>query len=348
MARIGVLSNPNSGKNRRRPWRARELAEAAGVHGLVRQTKDTDELTCVLEEFFDAGCEYWLCDGGDGTLHWMLSEGDRIARRRGVSLPQVLPANGGSIDFVAHKAGIRGQATDLLAKLAEDLDRDQPPPTVTLDTLRIGGRTRDGELFERIGFAAAIGGIAQRFFEKLYATGPVDPSKIAMVLANSVGSLALGRAPLLHRVLPDHVRTFADEIFAPTPAHVEIDGVPLPFQEFASLQVGSIDISLGGVVRTFRHATRRGVLHGQAACMSPLGVTANLPNIVMGTRIWGRRVFDDPMRTMDVRTLDPKHGPWLDPVIDGEMFFGLAQLRVERGPALRVPCMTDLARRRAA
>lgn len=348
MARIGVLSNPNSGKNRRRPWRARELSAAGGEHALVRQTADLDELSDVLEEFFESGCEYWLCDGGDGTLHWMLSEGDRIARRRGVSLPQVLPANGGSIDFVAHKAGVRGQATDLLGKLAADLDRDQPPPTATLDTLRITGLTREGKLFERLGFATAIGGIAQRFFEKLYASKPVDPGKIAMVLANSVGSLALGRAPFLQRVLPEHVRTYADEIFAPTPARVAVDGVPLPFEEFASLQVGSIDISLGGVVRTFRHAARPGVLHGQAVSMSPLAVTANLPNIVMGTRIWGRRVFDDPLRTLEASAIDPERGPWLDPVIDGELFFGLANVKVEPGPVLRVPCMSELARRRAA
>ncbi|MCH9687192.1 MAG: hypothetical protein K0V04_37500 [Deltaproteobacteria bacterium] len=345
---IGVVTNPNSGKNRRRGGdRKTELERAVGRWGLVRQTEDLEQLRRVLHEFHDAGCEYWVSDGGDGTLHWMLSMGWQVACERAggeapIGLPQVVPANGGSIDFVAHKAGIRGQATEALRQLVTWFERGETPPVVELDTFRMRGRYRDPprtgpDAFDRLGFASAIGGIAQRFFEKLYATGDVDGRAIASVIANSLAGAVVGTAPrLLRETVPAPLRTYADEIFAPTLAHVELDGQPLAYDDFASLQIGSIDINLGGVVRSFRHAATPGVLHAQAISMSRWGVAANLPNIVLGTPIWGDKVYDGPARRLRAAAYP---GSCLDPVIDGELFFGLAELDVEPGPRLRVPAV---------
>ncbi len=356
--RIGVITNPNSGKNRKRhpgnpEGRLAELSAAAGPNAVVRQTTDLSQLREVVAELHDAGCEYWVCDGGDGTLHWLLATAMDVAREReGLvrggpqtpKLPAVVPANGGSIDFVAHKAGVRGECCELVAALAAQLSRGEAPPHVELDTFRFVAKVADPkpgepEIIDRLGFATAIGGVAQRFFEKLYAMRPVEPRKIAMVLGSAVGSLAVGRSPL-GRVLPPRVRAlpwlsreFSDEFFAPTRARVSVDGRPLSYDSFASLQVGSIDINLGGVVRTFRHAVTPGVLHAQAISMSPLGVTANLPNIVLGTRIWGKDVFDAPAQSLRAEAIDAL----LDPVIDGEMFFGISSIEITRGPALAIP-----------
>ena len=88
---IGVVTNPNSGKNRRNPGRCAELERALGRWGVVRETHDLAALERVLVEFFDLGADVWVCDGGDGTLHWMLTLGDRIASERGVPLPRIVP-----------------------------------------------------------------------------------------------------------------------------------------------------------------------------------------------------------------------------------------------------------------
>ncbi len=332
---IGVVTNPNSGKNRRNPGRRGELERAIGRFGVVRQTHDLDELERALVEFFDLGCDVWVCDGGDGTLHWMLTIGDRLARARGKTLPRIVPANGGSIDFVAHRAGIRGEAGAVVRALIDAHRRSEAPDAVVLDTFRMRGRGRDGTSFDHLGFASAIGGIAQRFFGKLYEKKPVDGWSIWRVISRSVSGVALGQAPQrVQQLFPREVVDFADEVFAPTLAHVDVDGRRLAFDSFASLQVGSIDINLGGVVRTFRHAQAPGVLHAQALSATPLGVVANLPNIVLGTPIWGRNVYDGPAARMRVAAVGDES---LDPVIDGEMFHGLAELEVSRGPQLAVP-----------
>jgi len=331
---IGVLTNPNSGKNRRNPDRLLDLERAVAGHGVVRQTQSLDELADVVREFGELGCRYWVVDGGDGTLHWLLSTAQQVAAESESPWPMVIPGNGGSIDFVAHKAGIRGQAPDIVRALVEALERGEALSNVELDTLHITGESRD-ESFERIGFASAIGGVAQRFFDKLYQRDRIDPIGIVDVLAKaSVGGVAGSTPrPIRERLVPS-LQQYADDIFEPTRARVEVDGQALDFDTFSSLQVGSIDINLGGVVRTFRHAAEPGVLHAQALSSSRLGVVANLPNIVLGTPIWGRDVFDGPARELRAEAVN---GSTLDPVIDGELCFGLQSLRIRQGPRLRIP-----------
>lgn len=333
---IGVLTNPNSGKNRRNPGRLGDLERAVEGHGVVRQTQSLDELADVIHEFSNLGCRYWVVDGGDGTLHWLLSTAQQMACDAGSPWPMVIPGNGGSVDFVAHKAGIRGQAPDIVRALVAALEAGDALPMVELDTLHITGN--DGqEVFERIGFATAIGGVAQRFFDKLYQRDRIDPMGIVDVLAKaSVGGVASSTPrPIRERLVPS-LQQYADEIFEPTRAKVEVDGEALEFDTFSSLQVGSIDINLGGVVRTFRHAAEPGVMHAQALSSSRLGVVANLPNIVLGTPIWGRDVFDGPARELKAEAVN---GSTLDPVIDGELCFGLRSLQVRQGPRLRIPAV---------
>lgn len=339
MVAVGVLTNPHSGKNRNNPERRTVLERAVGRHGIVRETRDLDQLGDVMDELIDAGCRYWVCDGGDGTLHWMISVADerlraRQARGEHVVWPSIIPGNGGSIDFVAHKAGIRGDASLLARMLVERVIRGDRMPSVPLDTMRMSATYRDGSRFEHLGFASAIGGIAQRVFGKLYERKPVDGWTIARMLGKSAASAVVGHTPGLSQLVSEDLRGFTDSLFSPTRARVAIDGRTLAFDSFMSLQVGSIDINLGGVVRTFRLAQAPGVIHCQALCATPLGVVANLPNIVLGTPIWGRNVFDGPTRSMSVTAFD---GESIDPVIDGEMFYGFAELRIERGPTLEVP-----------
>lgn len=334
-ARIGILTNPNSGKNRRNPGRLDELRRAVGRRGVVRQTQDVADLQTVVAEFLDEGFGYWVCDGGDGTLHWLLTTGHRLAMERGLDvLPYIVPANGGSIDFVAHKAGIRGRAADIVRTLVHLIDRGETAPIVMLDTLQFTGTGTGDEPMQRIGFASAIGGVAQRFFDKLYRYDRIDAWTIAMVLARSAagGVCSSTPAPVRHYFMPG-LQRYANEVFEPTRATVEVDGKRLAFDSFSSLQIGSIDISLGGVVRTFRHAANDGVLHAQALSTTRLGVVANLPNIVMGTPILGRNVYDGPIRELKARALP---GYQLDPVIDGELLFGLSDLEVRQGPKMRV------------
>ena len=75
---IGVITNPNSRKNRGQPHRAAKLQTIVGDLGEVYETSDVDSIKPVLREFLRRRARYWVADGGDGALHWMIRLGMEI------------------------------------------------------------------------------------------------------------------------------------------------------------------------------------------------------------------------------------------------------------------------------
>lgn len=346
---VGIITNPNSKKNFRRPQRRRALEQAVGRYGAVVETRSLDELPRAIRALRDGGCRYYVCDGGDGTLHWVLNTlyheiGQTTPPGESPRLPIVVPTNGGTVDFVARKAGLKGDADSIVRRLVGRLERGETIPTVTINTCRLTGTPTEhvrsdsaqGPGFDRIGLASALGGVAQAFFDRFYAL-PKERGALAIagVIGAAAGSaLVSSLAPPLQRFLPGEMRSYANEFFRPTRARVEVDGRELPFASFASMQVGAIDINLAGVVRAFRHAREGGVLHFQALDTSPMGVVANVPNIFLGTPILGRKVYDDRARHVRIFAED---GEILNPVIDGEQFFGLSRVDLTLGPRVELP-----------
>jgi hypothetical protein len=336
---IGVITNPNSKKNYRRPHRRRSLEQAVGGHGVVRETRSLDELPRVIAELLDEKCEYWVCDGGDGTLHWVLNAlyaavQARTPAGRPLDLPVIVPTNGGTVDFVARKAGLKGDADSIVRRLVDRLESQAPLATIQVDTCRVHGARSGAADFDRIGLAAALGGVASRFFDHFYAL-PKERGALAIasVIGAAAGSaLVHSLAPPLRRFLPMD----ASDFFRPTRASVEVDGEVLPFSSFASMQIGAIDINLAGIVRCFKHAREGGVLHFQALSTTPMGVVCNLPNMVLGTRMLGTKVYDDRARKVRIT---PEPGERLAPVIDGEQFADLGPLQLSLGPTLRIPTL---------
>ena len=346
---VGVITNPNSKKNYRRPQRRRSLEQAVGRHGVVRETASLDELPEVVAELLDAGCKYWVCDGGDGTLHWALNSLYTAVQARTpagtpLDLPVVVPTNGGTDDFVARKAGLKGDADSIVRRLVARLERDEPISTIRVDTCRVLGDDHSADpaapRFDRIGLAAALGGASAAFFDRFYAL-PKDRGALAIagVIGAAAGSALIhSLAPPLRRFLPGELGDVDrhDDFFRPTRARIEVDGRTLPYSTFVSLQVGAIDINLAGVVRCFRYAREGGVLHFQALSTTPLGMVWNVPAMFLGTPIVGDNVYDDRARNV---VITAEAGERLGPVIDGEQFSGLDRLELSLGPALRIPTL---------
>lgn len=335
---LGVITNPNSKKNWRHPERRGAIQRAVGHHGVVKETKSLDDLPRAVDELLEAGTKYWVCDGGDGTLHWVLNTLHQRLGSRGADaqLPVIVPTNGGTVDFIARKAGLKGDAISIVDRLVRELDAGREPTTVQVDTCRHRGQGKnaDGETidFDRLGLATALAGVANNFFDKYYAL-PKDRG--AMAIAGVIGAAAGAAlvdtfASPLRRWLPGD--SYSD-FFRPTAASIEVDGKRLAFSSFMSLQIGAIDINLAGVVRCFRRANESGFLHFQAISTSPVGVVFNVPNIVFGTPIRGGQVFDNRVRNVSIVAAA---GEQINPVIDGEQFHGLDRIDLELGPSLSI------------
>ncbi len=339
---IGVITNPNSKKNWHQPNRRTSLQRAVGSRGIVVETQDLDALPDAVNHLLDAGCRYWVCDGGDGTLHWVVNTGYQLMRARHpdrpisqIELPTIVPTNGGTVDFVARKAGLKGNAESIIRRLKHELDRGHDPKTVAIDTCRLHNPADDPGL-DRIGLAAAIGGVASKFFDHFYQ---LPKTRGALEIAGVIGRAAFGGlvgslAGPLRRLFSERIQHYVEDFYAPTRARIEVDGHPIGGDAYLSLQVGAIDINLAGVVRCFRHAKNGGSLHFQALSTTPLGIVANVPSLVLGAPIIGRHVYDDRAQEVSiVATADDR----LMPVIDGEQCGAQSRLGLSLGPRLQIP-----------
>jgi diacylglycerol kinase family enzyme len=340
---IGVITNPNSRKNRGQPHRASQLQAIVGNLGEVHATQSVDSIKPILREFLRKRARYWVADGGDGALHWMLRTGMEVLQEdefRGtdVCLPLTMPTNGGTIDFVANNVGIKGKAEQLLATLRDSIERGTEIVEVEVDSMLVRGVevTDEGDRsFRTYGFAAAVGGVGQRFFSKYYEDTDPNPRTIMRVLANTITSMPVALSPLQKLPLfSESLRTYARDVLDPTPARVTMDGMILPSESFTGIHVASMSINLGGVLRFFGKAEKEGLMHALVGSPSPLTMLMNLPRMHLGKEIKSKSVIDRPCRTMTVESVGDE---LLSPVIDGEYYRNVRQVSFELGPRVRIP-----------
>ncbi|HEX7699729.1 MAG TPA: diacylglycerol kinase family protein [Kofleriaceae bacterium] len=339
---IGVITNPNSRKNRNKPDRAERLQRIVGSMGEVHQTNSLESIKPVLREFLRKRARYWVADGGDGALHWMLRMGMEVLQEdefidQHFSLPMTLPTKGGTIDFVANNVGIEGDAEGILAMLRSNIEDSKIIIETDVDSMVIDGiQMVDGveTEFRTYGFASAAGGIGQRFYSKYYQHHDPNPRTIMQIVANTVASAPIALSPLSRMPAIGNLNTFAKEIFAPTECKVTLDGMVLPGSKFTGVHVASMSINLGNVLRFFGKADQPGLMNALVGTPSPWGILRNLPRMARGEEMRGRNILDRPCREM---TLEATGHELLEPIIDGEFYRNVKKLAFRIGPRVRIP-----------
>ncbi len=340
---IGVITNPHSRKNRGKPNRAATLQSIVGDLGEVHQTNGTDSIKPILREFLRNKARFWVSDGGDGALHWMLKKGLEVLEeeefsRQGATLPLALPTNGGTIDFVAHNVGIKGNAESILTTLRRNLATGQPIDEVEVDTMLVEGVevTEHGDQsFRTLGFASAAGGIGQRFFTKYYESKDPNAKTIVEVISKTILSLPVAKSPLRHLPgMPEMLRDYASHMFKPTAARVTLDGRELPMTEYTGIHVASMAINLGNVLRFFGEGDAPGRLHAIVGSPSPMEIIHNLPRMYQGKQMQARSIYDGPCQGLTMEALDDE---LLAPVIDGECYNNVRRMTFKVGPRVRIP-----------
>ncbi|HEY4242159.1 MAG TPA: hypothetical protein VGM88_20210 [Kofleriaceae bacterium] len=347
---IGVITNPNSRKNRNRPDRAERLQRIVGDIGEVHETASVESIKPVLRDFLRKRARFWVADGGDGALHWMLKMGMEVLQEdefvgQSLALPMTLPTKGGTIDFVANNVGIEGDAEGILASLRRSVEHGVHVQETEVDSMVIDGiQVVDGQdvPFRTYGFASAAGGVGQRFYAKYYESADPNPRTIMKVVANTVASAPIALTPL--RSLPFGAwKSYAKDVFAPTRCRVTLDGMRLPGDEFTGVHVASMSINLGNVLRFFGKADSPGLMNALVGTPSPWGIIRNLPRMARGEEMKGRNILDRPCREM---TMEANSDELLAPIIDGEYYRDVRRLSFHVGPRVRIPKV--IARKAAA
>ena len=68
-----VITNPYSGKNKPHSFWTDKLQDLGEDICLVKETRNLEQLKTVLEEAFENKLPHVICDGGDGTVHWIIN-----------------------------------------------------------------------------------------------------------------------------------------------------------------------------------------------------------------------------------------------------------------------------------
>ena len=338
---IGVITNPNSRKNRNRPDRADRLRRIVGDLGEVHATSSVQSIKPVLREFLRKRARYWVADGGDGALHWMVRMGMEVLQEdefigQSLALPITLPTKGGTIDFVANNVGIEGDAEGILATLRRNVERNVQIEETEVDSMAIDGiQVVDGvELpFRTYGFASAAGGVGQRFYAKYYDDPDPSPRTIVKVVATAVASAPIALSPL-SRLPLGAWSSYAKDVFEPTRCRVTLDGMKLPGDQFTGVHIASMSINLGNVLRFFGKADHPGLMNAIVGTPSPWGIIRNLPRMRRGQEMRGRNILDRPCREM---TRVAVGDDLLAPIIDGEFYRNVKRLAFHVGPRVRIP-----------
>lgn len=338
---IGVITNPNSRKNRNRPDRAERLQRIVGNLGEVHKTDSVASIKPVLRDFLRKRARYWVADGGDGALHWMLRMGMEVLQEdefvgQAVTLPMTLPTKGGTIDFVANNVGIEGDAEGILGSLRRSVEHGAVIEDTEVDSMVIDGvQIIDGveTPFRTYGFASAAGGVGQRFYAKYYDDADPNPRTIMKVVANTVASAPIALSPLSK--LPFGAwKTYAKEVFEPTSCKITLDGMRLPGDQFTGVHIASMSINLGNVLRFFGKADRPGLMNAIVGTPSPWAIIRNIPRMARGEEMRGRNILDRPCREMLIEATGDE---LMAPIIDGEYYRNVKRLEYRVGPRVRIP-----------
>lgn len=309
MPGIAVVSNPRSRQNRRNPALSGQMSFMLGNRGQLAQPQTREELVVQARVFREEGIDVLAVNGGDGTLHMVLTA--LIEAYDGAPLPAIAILRGGTMNTIAHGLGISGTPGEILSSVLLRYHTNQPLPSAERHILCVEGGERPeyGFLFGN--------GLLSNFLEEHYRTPDPSPISAAWLLLRASVSAALNGE-------------LAQRLSRPAQCSVEADGVRWPGMSFLTVTIGTVDdIGLG--FRPFYEALRHpGRMHALGFACDAFGVVRCLPRIRMALPIERGDVFSSIPERVVLRSDAP-----LPFMLDGDFHPAGQTVTVSVGPKIR-------------
>jgi diacylglycerol kinase family enzyme len=309
MPGIAVVSNPRSRQNRRNPGLSGQMSFMLGTRGKVAQPHTRDELVEQARHFRDDGIDILAVNGGDGTLHIVLTA--FLEAYEGEPLPPVAILRGGTMNTIASGLGVRGSPAELLSALLLRYHTDQPLPMAERNILKIEGGEKPeyGFLFGN--------GLLSNFLAEHYASAEPSPLTAAWLLVRAIGSAVVG-GELIRR------------LSAPAECAVEVDGVPWAAERYLTVTIGTVD-DIGFRFRPFFEALRHpGRMHALGFAGDALSMVKVLPRVRMALPIEGRDIYSAIPQKVVLHSKTP--APFM---VDGDFHPAGQTVTVSVGPRIR-------------
>lgn len=311
MPGIGIITNPNSRRNRRYPEQMRRLAYVLGTNDTYEMTNRVEDVAAVAREFKKNDVEILALNGGDGTNHVTLTTFIEVYGDD--PLPRITFLRGGTMNTISNGIGIQGTPSRLLANLVDKYYTGVPFETTERDMLEITDQdeTRYGFIFGN--------GIVANFLEMYYGTGHPSPTTAATLLVKAAAGLPFGGRR-------------AKEIIRPFVARAAFDGgEEWEEREYTSFLAATIDqIGLG--FRPFiRCEEQAHAFHILALMTSPASLTVELPRIRLGLPLPTEKAKTKVTDYVEIESPQP-----FAYTIDGDMHRCEGRLVLRAGPRIEV------------
>lgn len=192
MIKVGLISNPNSQRNKRGLDDLR-AATTRDADLLDRQVEDEGSLAGILDEFARREVGLLVLNGGDGTVQRALT--DLLERQPFETLPTVAILPRGMANMTAGDVGLRGRSAKALHRLLERARTgDFGPSLVPRRILRVENiRDRSPQRCLFFG-AAAIYDAIELCCRQVYARGLKGNLGMSLTLGGLLVSSLLGRS----------------------------------------------------------------------------------------------------------------------------------------------------------
>lgn len=309
MPGIAVVSNPRSRQNRKDPSLSGQMSFMLGARGRLAQPHTRDELVAQARIFREEGIDVLAVNGGDGTLHVVLTA--LIEAYEETPLPAIAILRGGTMNTIAHGLGIKGSPGDLLSSVLVRYHTNQPIPWAERHILKVEGGERPeyGFLFGN--------GLLSNFLEEHYRHPDPSPLSAAWLLFRACVS-ALHNGELIRR------------LSARACCRVEVDGRSWPGDSYLTVTMGTVDdIGLG--FRPFYEALRHsGRMHIVGFACDAMGIVRCLPRVRMAMPIDGKDIYSAVVERVVLSSDAP-----MTFMVDGDFHPAGQVLTVSAGPRIR-------------
>lgn len=311
MPGIGIITNPNSRRNRKNPERVERLGYIMGDdHDRHELTQHPDDIVEVAERFKDHGVEILALNGGDGTNHVTLTTFIEVYGDE--PLPKIAFLRGGTMNTISNAVGVKGTPGTILLNVSEKYYLGQPFEVSERRILRVeyDGQTVYGFIFGN--------GLIYGFLDAYYSHSNPSPWVAFTTLVKALGSVAVNGE-------------IAQRMFAPFRAEITVDGETWEQGDHTAVVASSIEqIGLG-----FRPFVR---CRQDPQKFNLLGIRANavefamqLPRIRMGKPPSSEKVRSELAHEV-VFTSDQT----INFTIDGDLHQANGPVRMTTGPKLEI------------
>lgn len=300
MRTIGVITNPRARANLGNPRLHDTLADAVGSAGIVAAPNGTDALMKTLRDFQRSGVQLLAINGGDGTVHHVVTA---LVRAWEGPPPQLAFLPGGTMNIVASSVGVRGRPQRVLSRLVDAPD---------LTTRHVWAMEITGDGPPVYGFLFG-NGIVARFLEVYYEGSDPSPSKAAWILARGAMSALVGGS-------------YIRRLTRPFQGTLRADGEDLEGHAWTAIAAGTVE-QLGLGFRAFHLVTGApGRMHLQAVGGSVVDLARDLPRIYRG--LAPTRPGNRELTATELQIRSPERIGYM---VDGD-FYTASQLDVRVGP----------------